>query len=205
MFYASTSSTRLIQHTSWPAPTWGGPRTPARSSCSHTSLDPRAGWRGNLRGLTAKLITVRTARGGGDAFILNPNTKKFIPRRARREHHRRERYVCSLGSGEAGHCVGMQARQEQRERWRWLGRLHPVNGNQGAYRATKQRAAFALLILEKKRTQERQKRGGDRQHVAGSPRDLWHRDSKLRVLVRGVLLGRGGAVRVLLVLSLIHI
>ena len=32
----------------------------------------------------------------------------------------------------------------------------------------------------------------------GSPRDLWHRETKLRVLVRGVLLGRGAAVRVLL-------
>ena len=32
----------------------------------------------------------------------------------------------------------------------------------------------------------------------GYPRDLWRRDTKLRVLVGGVLLGRGAAVRALL-------
>ena len=32
----------------------------------------------------------------------------------------------------------------------------------------------------------------------GSPRGLWHRDAKLRVLVEGVLLGRGAALRALL-------
>ena len=32
----------------------------------------------------------------------------------------------------------------------------------------------------------------------GSPRDLWCRDTKLRVLIGGVLLGRGGAVLALL-------
>ena len=87
------------------------------------------------------------------------NAKEFIPGKARRQHHHsRKRYVGSLGSGEAGHRVGTHARQEGRECRRWLGRLHPVNGKQGAYRATKQREAFALE--REKRTRRNQKEEG---------------------------------------------
>ena len=37
----------------------------------------------------------------------------------------------SLGIGEADYRVGTHARQEGWECRRWLGRLHPANGNQG--------------------------------------------------------------------------
>ena len=88
-------------------------------------------------------------------LFLNPYAKEFIPEVKRVHHHSRERYVGSLGSGEAGHSVGTQARQEGWECRRWLGRLHPVNGNQGTYRATKRRAAF---VMERKKKQKKQKR-----------------------------------------------
>ena len=38
-----------------------------RSNGSHMSLEPRLGREGNLRDVTGELLTVRTARGGGDA------------------------------------------------------------------------------------------------------------------------------------------
>ena len=58
----------------------------------------------------------------------------------------------SLGSGGAGHRAGTHARRKRRECRRWLGRVHPVNGNQGVYRATEQRAASGLLTARKSRT-----------------------------------------------------
>ena len=45
----------------------------------------------------------------------------------------------SLGSLEAGHRVGTHARQEGWKCRRWLGRLHLVNGNQGAFWANQQK------------------------------------------------------------------
>ena len=45
-------------------------------------------------------------------FLLNPDEKEFIPEAGRLHHHSRERYMGSRGSGEAGHSVGMHARQE---------------------------------------------------------------------------------------------
>lgn len=90
-------------------------------------------------------------------FIFNPNAKEFIPLRATREyHHSRERNVCSLGSGEAGHRVGTHTRQEGRECRRWLGWLHPVNGNQGANRTRTERRAS--LAIERKKLQKKKKR-----------------------------------------------
>ena len=77
-------------------------------------------------------------------FILTPDAEELIPQAGRVHHHSRECYVGSRWSGEAGLSVGMHARQEGRECRRGLGRLHPANGNQGAYWATKQRATFAI-------------------------------------------------------------
>ena len=48
---------------------------------------------------------------------------------------------------------------------RWLGRMHPASGNQGAYQAAKRRATFAI---EKKKKQEKRKRrwGGTSRRLA---------------------------------------
>ena len=104
---------------------------------------------------------MRTARDGGDAFVFfNPNAKEFVPTRAvRKHHHNRERCVCSLGSGEAGHRVGTHARQEGRQCRRRQGRLRPVNGNQGAYRATKQRVPTCAMERKKKQKKRKRRRG----------------------------------------------
>ena len=72
------------------------------------------------------------------------SAKEIIPQAEGRHHHIRERYVGSRGSGEAGHSVGMHARQKGWECQRWLGRLHQANGNQGAYWATKRKATFVF-------------------------------------------------------------
>ena len=80
-------------------------------------------------------------------YIFNSNAKEFIPRKARRELHQdRGCYVGSLASGEASYRVGTHARQEGLECLRSLGRLHPANENQAAYRATNDRVALALLL-----------------------------------------------------------
>ena len=113
---------------------WGGPGNSART-CN--------GLEGTLRGLAGGLLTtLRTA--WGDIFLLHPDAKDFISEAGRVHRNSRERYIGSRGSGEAGHRVGTHARQEGWECPRWLGRLHPVNGNQGAYRATKRRATFVI-------------------------------------------------------------
>ena len=85
-------------------------------------------------------------------YVFNPNAKEFIPPRAttREYRHSGERDVRSLGSGEAGHRVRTHARQEGRECRHWLGQLHPVNRNQGVYRATKQRGAGFAIGRKKK-------------------------------------------------------
>ena len=82
-------------------------------------------------------------------FLLNPDAKEFIPQAGRVHHHSRERHVENRESGEAGHSVGLHAQQEGLECRRWLGWLHPANGNQGAYRATYRRVTFVIRREEK--------------------------------------------------------
>ena len=132
---------------------WGGPRKSARS-CNGLVAVTRASGFGlgreeALRGLADGVLTLRTAWGDGGVFSLNPDAKEFIPEAGRVHHHARERYMDSRGSGEAGRSVGTRERQEEWECRRWPGRLHPVNGNQGAYRVTKRKATFVIHTLEK--------------------------------------------------------
>ena len=70
---------------------------------------------------------------GGDFVFLDLDATNFITEAGQVHHHGKELYMGSQGSGEAGHSVGTHARKEGWECRRWLGRLNPVNGNQGAY------------------------------------------------------------------------
>ena len=79
-------------------------------------------------------------------FLFHPDAEEFIPQAGRVHHHSRERYVGSRWSGEAGHSVGMNTRQEGWKCQRGLGRLHTANANQGAYWPTKRRSTMEKKI-----------------------------------------------------------
>ena len=109
-------------------------------------------------------------------YILNPN--KFILRKARRKPLSRERYVGSLGSGEAGHRVGTHARQEGHECRCQLGRLHPVNRNQGAYRATQLGATFVQERKNKQKKHERRRGRASRRLAKEAAREAHNRQKE---------------------------
>lgn len=71
-------------------------------------------------------------------YIENPVAEEFVLNAEEEHRHSGDRIGHILGRGEAGHLVGEQPhRQRRRERrvWNGLGRLNPVNKNEGMYRA----------------------------------------------------------------------
>lgn len=105
------------------------------------------------------------------SFVSNLNAKKFIGVRATREyHHSKERHVCTP---QVDQRVGTNAQQEGWECRRCLGRPNLVNGNQGTYRANKQRGARSA-----KEVYQRRKKEGTR--ITSADKELAREDRKRR-------------------------
>ena len=156
---------RVFAFEHWLAPTWGGPRTSARTSNGLAAASRVSslgqGREGTLRSLTGELLTVRTARGSGDAFSFEAQRQGIHPYKSKAGTSPQRRALRVQPGEWRGWPPRGYAGTTGRTRMSALaGMAAPSSRKSRAYRDTKQRATIALLLKRKKKHKKQKKRTG---------------------------------------------